>query len=356
MQRPALRQLREIGGSKRRDISIGITAYKSLQRLGKLRRIILRHIAQSLQEHELRHHTAHGIVLTHLPVDLMNPVIIVGEICGIGLIVELVFHLRHPHQLVHIARIRQCLTLTCVREFTEDKIAEMRGHSLIAGTGIHEIHIVVRIKAIHIIGITLQQLAELIFGSRDIIELIFQYDTHIVESLLDDIIGCLTLGRSRRDLTQIVFREMRIGGMLSSLTLSRRFLGRGIVAIRIRHSIITLCFVAIRIRERHIDIFVATTPVILQTSAAPTFLELSAAGITGGLVIEIPRLIGVERECCRRGCRPLLQTGSGCCLLSEISLTRSIFRFLLLTLFEVGDYLVDHLTLLLRRHVGKSEQ
>ena len=147
----------------------------------------------------------------------MHTPIVVVEISLIGLIVESLFLLRHSAEIFNIIRIGQSESLSRLGELGNDEVAVAIGLGHIAGTGIHQIHIEVCIKAIDIVGIVSHEAVELIAGSRGVVEFVFQNDAHIVEPLLNDVVGRGTFLVVSRNLTQIIFGVMGVGGMFARL-------------------------------------------------------------------------------------------------------------------------------------------
>lgn len=157
----------------------------------------------------------------------------------------------------------------------------------------HEVHVVVDVEPIDVVGIAFEQFVECVFGGGDVFQLVFQDDSHVEQAFLYDVVGVNNFLFGFRDLHQIVFR---IVGVLFPSKLFFVFLDFGNLFVRqgIAQRIgqffrFVFAVVGFCVEIRHGECgFVDAPPIVFQLSASPTALEFGFSGVFSGGVVEIP--------------------------------------------------------------------
>ena len=212
----------------------------------------------------------------------MHGRIVIVHISGIRTVVGSSLYRIHGYQLFGMCRVAQGLTILRFREVSQYKLTVTLRLRTVVAYKVHQIHIVVHIQAVDIVRIARQQSIELTLSRCIITELILQNDTHIVQAVLNHIIRHRPLGIVRGNLLQIIFRIVRVSFMCHRLTILF-FRSALLDLFSIGHVIISLLKFA-----QAETIFIPAAPVILKPAATPALLEVSAAGIAGGGIVEVP--------------------------------------------------------------------
>ena len=280
----------------------------------------------------------------------MHRGVVVGQIGVVGAGIHLLLYLVHAAQVVEIGRVGHRLPVWAVGEVGEDFLPPALGLRLVALPHGHEIHVVVDVEAVDVVGIAALEAHELAAGGAEVLELVLEYDSHVVESLLDDVVGGLLLLVGLRDLLEVELHVVGVVLLLEHLLLLRRDgvvgLGGALVGLP----------VVFRLLLELEALAVAAAPVVLELAGAPSALELRLAGVLGHGVVEIPRLVAVHLEVLLRGVARALAVLPLRLLLGEIRLAPGGLGLLLLLLDEVVDDLLAYGLLLLGGHGGEAQQ
>ena len=147
------------------------------------------------------------------------------------------------------------------------------------------------------LGITCLKLSECLDGKREVLQLLVDDDTFIVEPLLDEFIGCLLLLVGERNLCQVIGWLVRVvcilvllccfffgrrcfSGSFGGKAVSRHFFGKlvgGICIIR----------VFLVVEEGRLGLVLAT-PVVFGFAGTPGALERGLSLGYLGWVVEVP--------------------------------------------------------------------
>ena len=123
----------------------------------------------------------------------MHTLVVVGQIVGIGLLIHALLLAVHALKVVEIVRILHSQAIFRVGEIGDYALAALLGLGHISVAHIHKIHVVVGVEAVHIVGVSAQQFVELIGRSLVVLKLVLKNHTHVVEALLNYIVGRLHL-------------------------------------------------------------------------------------------------------------------------------------------------------------------
>ena len=240
------------------------------------------------------------------------------------------------------------------------RLALALGH--IGHTHIHQIDGIVHIWTMLALGITSLELAEGLDGKREVLEFLIDDDALVVKTFLDEFVGSLFLVIGERNLCQVIFRLVRIVGILvvGSCTFfgRRNFSGRlggkavGCYSFGKLVGGISIVGVLLVVEERRFGL-VLSTPVVLGFAGTPGALErgLSLGNLCG--VVEVPRLVLFAHRglfvigCQRVGIRRLV---------GLIFCQAFLVLGFLFGLDEVLDDLCDDLVELVLGQFGKFEQ
>ena len=264
----------------------------------------------------------------------------------------MLLHLTHAFQILEIVGVFHRQTVFRFREIRQDECSPTFRFLILPGTLAKQIEVVVHIHAVDIVGVTVEQTRKFHLCGIHILEFVLQNQTHIVEALLNHIVGGLDLFFRHGYLLQIVFLEVRVVGALNGVAL---LFSEGGVGSGGTGSGGIGCYVGsgIVVVERE-GVFVSSAPVVFQLAIAPLLLEGCFTGIFGGGVVEIPRVVVVEGECC--GCILVgIGVGSFGILLREIFFACGIFGFLFFFFLQVVDNFFNHLFALIERHFRKAQ-
>ena len=264
----------------------------------------------------------------------------------------MLLHLTHAFQILEIIGVLHSQPIFRLSEIRQNECPPVFRLLILPGSFAKQIEVVVHIHAVDIVGVSVQQIVEFHLSGIHILEFVFQNQAHIVQTLLNHIVRRLDLFFGDRDLLEIIFLEMRVIGALNRVALLLRECGIGRGCTRSNGIGRLRSVVGIVERER---VFVASSPVVFQFTIAPLLLEGCFTGIFSGRVVEIPRVIVIERE----GFGRILIVGgiaTLCILLRQIFLTRSIFRLLLFFFLQFVNNFLNHLFSLVERHFRKAQQ
>ena len=211
----------------------------------------------------------------------MNPVVAVFEVIVVGAGVELFLTGIHLAQILEIVRVGHGETVFRVGEIRQNFPAPFLGFGGVTGLHPHEVEVIVCVEAVDVVGIAFEKFFELRSCCREVAEVVFQDDAHIVESFLNDVVGCLLLFVGRRNLGEVIFGEMGVGGVFTcgfgrvGLFFGGQIGGVGIVGV---NAVIVGVGVEVSGVERCL---VAAAPVVFELTRAPAALELCLAGVAG---------------------------------------------------------------------------
>ncbi len=254
--------------------------------------VVFRNVSQGIQEHKLGHKFAHRKFVGHTLIAAMHSLVIIGHISFVGIFVYFFLNGIHLPQVVDIVGVTQSLAIFAIFEFMHYHLTIPLGHIVVAGAYKHQIDIVVRIQTIYIIGIVHKQTVKFLHGRIKVIEFVLEYDTHIEQAFLYDIVRHSLVGITEGYLLEIVLAIMRVFGFFLLLLLLGRngvyrifsrilgiFIG-GTTAVKVAHGKGGL---------------IATAPVVFELTCAPSALKFGLAGVASGRIIEVPTIIGVQR-------------------------------------------------------------
>ena len=280
----------------------------------------------------------------------------VVEIIVVGLGIHVLLHALHVAQVLDVVRIGKRQSVFGIGKVAQNELPHLFRLVGISIADIHQIHVVVHIQTIDIVGIAFQQFVERIFSRSHVFQFVFQDNAHIEQTFLHHIVRSLYFLLRLRNLHQVVLRIVRV--LFTRQFFFRLFhlgyllIGKRITQ-RVGHDGFFLLFVVGFFEIRHGEsCLVRASPVVFQLTAAPHFLELCLTGIFRSCIIEIPRLVGVERI----GGSVALQLVSGGILLCQIFLAAgflSRFPFLFLQFFRQS---FRHFPLLFRCEFCQFEQ
>ena len=271
------------------------------------------------------------------------------------LVVQLILHLLHPPQRPDIVGVFQRYAIFRLGEIAQYQLAVFLRLGLIAHPHKHQIEIVIGVEAVDIVGVTVEQRQKFILGRGEILHLVLEYDAHIIQALLHDVVGRLLFGIGLGNLLEVIFGIVRVGFALHGLLIRSRSCGVGGCFGAFFRRVPLLASFGSLIRTEVIEgecLLVATAPVILQFSVAPPALEFRTPGILHRLIVEIPGIVaGVHREHLI-----LLVLEVVLVAVCHILLALNRFSSLFFLLFQLVDDFVHHLKLLLGSHRRQAEQ
>ena len=202
----------KVSRGHRRGIGLGIAFEHFAQRLVELFGLVFGDVGQRVEEHELGHEFAQGVVAHHVVVGLMNPVVAVFEVIVVGAGVEFFLTGIHLAQILEIVRVGHGEAVFRVGEIRQNFLAPFLGFGGVTGLHPHEVEVIVCVEAVDVVGIAFEKFFELRSRGGEVAEVVFQNHAHIIEPFLNDVVGCLLLFVGRRNLGEVVFGEMGVGG------------------------------------------------------------------------------------------------------------------------------------------------
>ena len=150
----------EVGRGVGRQVGVGIFLQHLHQSGLEALAVVVGHLCQSFQEHEFRHQRRHRELFAHLGIERVHLSVVVAEICFEGLVVELILLLHHAAQRPDVVGIAHGLPVGRLGEVGQNQIAVIFGFGRVPLTHIHQVHVVVSIQPVDIVGITSQQTLE----------------------------------------------------------------------------------------------------------------------------------------------------------------------------------------------------
>ena len=239
-----------------------------------------------MEEHELRQSLAERILLIYCFISLMDIIIAVVEISLVSFLIQLLLIFVHIAEVVEIIGITHCYTVLGIGKIAQNQLPVTLGFGCAALTHIHQIKIIISVEAVNIVGIVAEQTVELSLGSTEVLELVLENDTHIIQTLLNNIVSRIFLLVGLRNLGEIVFGIMRVRAVVVFLVLFLVFwcflFGTFCAFISGFGTVSGIEIIGIERR------FIAATPVVLELTRTPALLELRLARIARSGVIEIP--------------------------------------------------------------------
>ena len=335
----------------RRDVGVGIAFEQLAQHRVELLGPVLGNVSQRVQEHKLGHNLAQRIALLHDGVIIVHGLVVVGHICLICSIIQLALTAVHLAQILNIIRVAQRHTDGRIGKVVKNQLTIHLGIRRAILAHIHQIHIIICVEAILVVGVIIEQAGELCGRCVEVLQPVLENHAHVVQPFLNHLVSGLPLLISCGDLGQVVLRVVRVGSAFRGLggAVGRCLLGGGAFlggrfAIGGRIEIVGVEL-----------LLVAAAPVILQAACAPLALEFGLARVLGGGIVEVPRVVGVDVELrrCRRAALLLRLRRFG---VGQMLGTACRLGLLTLLLVEVLDYLVDNHHLLLAREGGQMQQ
>ena len=252
--------------------------------------VVFREIREGVDENELRQDLRQRIILLHLRGERMDGGVVVVEISRVGALVDPLLHFVHLAEIVEIGGILHRLPVGGVGEVLYQEGSPFLGLCLVVLAHGHKIHVVVDVEAVDVVGIAFEQAVEFLAGCREILELVFEDESHIVEALLDDLVaggdflvGLRNLLEIIFGLVGIVFRLQFAGGLCLLLVGEVGIGGDGVGDFRRRRVVVGLRFVVDRESA-----LVSAAPVVFILAGAPAALELGLSLVFGHGVVEIP--------------------------------------------------------------------
>ena len=283
----------------------------------------------------------------------MDGLVVVGQVSRVSALVHLFLHLGHAAQVVEISRVFHRLAIGGVGEVGQYELAPALCLGVLTLAHGHQIHVVIHVEAVDVVGIPVEQSGELPAGGGVVLELVLENDAHVVEALLNHVVGGLDLLGSLGNLLEVVFGLVGVVLRVELLFLSLLLLGgeRGVVLGRE----LAVFLVIVRLVERECGL-VAAAPVVFELSRAPAALELGLALVLGHGVVEIPRLVGVGHEVSGGSLVFLDVFLAFTLLLSQVFGTLGLIGLFLLLLYQLLGETLGHLHLLFGGHGGEGEQ
>ena len=340
------------GGSRRGDVGFGIAFEHFLQHLLEFVVVLLGDIRQRIDEHKLRHQLRERIAAHHFGVSLMHSLVVVVQVVVVCFGIQLFLHLAHLLEVVEVGRVFHRYAVFRFGKVGENQPTPLLRLRHLVGAHTQQVEVVVHIKAVGVVGVAFEQFLKFHVRCVEVLQLILQNQAHVVQSLLNHIVGGLNLFGRGWDLLQVVFLEVWVFRTLHrvALLLGERSVGRSASSGR--------CRVACRCRRIVVEregVFIATTPVVLQLTVAPLLLERRFTRIFRGCVVEVPRFVVVERK---GGGRIFAggRIGALCALICHIFLTGGVFSLLFFLFLQVVDDFLNHLLLLFERHFRQAQK
>ena len=147
----------------------------------------------------------------------MHSIVVVVEVAGIGLLIHPLLIAVHVLQVLDVVGVFQRLALLGLGKVGEDHVAVDSGTIDRPLPHVHQVHVIVGVQTIGVVGIVSEQADEL--GGRGVIVLKFvlENDTHVVEALLNHVVSCLNLFFGAGNLLEIELLVVRVFGTLECL-------------------------------------------------------------------------------------------------------------------------------------------
>ena len=221
----------------------------------------------------------------------MHGGVVVGDICLICRLVECVLSLVHEPQVFDILRVAHSLAVGRFGKVGDDEVAPTLGFYHVALAHGHKVKVVVGVKAVHIVGVAGEQPVKFVVRRREVLKLVFQYYTHVVEAFLNDVVGYHAFLVVLGYLAQVVFYVVGVVlsfGSLGVFFIVGAFLPFGGSAFVPFGNLVVVAAGGILGCIEGVCSLVAASPVIFEFAGAPTALKVGFAGGHGGGVVEVP--------------------------------------------------------------------
>ena len=103
--------------------------------------------------------------------------VVIGKICRVCLIIESLLTREHRTEIVDIGRIGHSLRVGRLRKFRQDQLTVTLGLGRAVAAHVHQVFIIIYVEAIHIVGVTAEQILPLGISGIEILKLILEYET-----------------------------------------------------------------------------------------------------------------------------------------------------------------------------------
>jgi hypothetical protein len=154
---------------------------------------------------------------------------------------------------------------------------------------IHKVKIVICVQPVDIIRIASVKLVKRAARLLIVLQFILENHSHIIQSLLHNVVASEYLLLSTRYIFQIIFRIGRIRLGLQQFLIFLRY-----TVVGLGKPLFILIVAGILVETE--SILIAAPPVILQFTRAPPALELGLTGRLGLRIVKIPRFVTVQGE------------------------------------------------------------
>ena len=161
-------------------VGVGPFAQKFGETLLELIVVLFGEIGKGIDEYKFRKNLREGITLLHISCDAMHSRIVIIEISIVGFLIFLLLNGIHAAEILEIIGVEHSLTIGGIGEFRDDLRSPPLSLRHIILTHSHDIHVVIHIQAIDIIGVSLIQAHELLPRRREILKLVFKNHTFII--------------------------------------------------------------------------------------------------------------------------------------------------------------------------------
>ncbi len=286
MELATLRESAAPGCRQRGDVGVGITVEQLTEHVAKLFGLVVGHIGQRVEKHELGHQRRQRVVAFHAAVYLVYLAVAVGEIVVIGPAVERLLLGLHVAQFLYIGGVFHGPAVFRVGKLREYTLPERLGQVFAPRAHVHEIAVVIYVEAIHVVGIACHELVPFGLCGGEVLHAVLEYEPRVVEPFLYHFVGRSLLHVGGGYLPEIVFWKMRVGGARRGAG-SRDAVGRFVGGLRV-----VACVGCVILFAGLVDgckrSLVASAPVVLEFARAPPALEFGASGVACGGVVEIP--------------------------------------------------------------------
>ena len=205
-------QLLDNAAGGRGDVGFGIALQHVLEGLLELVIVALRDIRQRVDEHELGHNLGQGVLAHHLGIRFMHCLVVVVEVVGVGLGVHPLLLDAHPLQVLDVVGVKQRLAFLGFGKVAQNHVAINRSTVHRTLTHVHQVHVVIGVQAIGVVGIVGEQTRELYGCSLVVLEFVLEDDTHVVQALLDNLVRGLDLLFGLGNLLEVVLLVVRVFG------------------------------------------------------------------------------------------------------------------------------------------------
>ena len=196
------------------DIGLGI-ALKHLpegflEHLG----VALGNIGQGVDKHKLGHNLRQRIGAHHVGIGLMHDGVVVVKIGSIGLVVEFFLHQIHALEVLQVVGILHRHAIFRLGEVAQNQLPVTLGVAILPAALVEQVHIIISVETIGVVGVTLKQSLKLVGSSRQVLKFVLEDYTHVVEALLNHVVRGLYFLLGLGNLLEVVFLVVRVLGAL----------------------------------------------------------------------------------------------------------------------------------------------